>query len=74
MVYLTQFLGNTEYIALIHEFKTKKIIPEDSSDYDQLLSDFVGDSCIPGTYDEKSFTGDREKMCRCPSTVEVSSA
>lgn len=53
-----------EFVAFIDAGREKKVLNKNVCNYDKLLTEFVGDSCVPGTFQQESFEGDKEKLCR----------
>ncbi|KAF5300806.1 hypothetical protein FQR65_LT09109 [Abscondita terminalis] len=59
--------GGIEWLSFINYARHNNILPTTSCDYGKLISDFVGDSCMPGAHDaehEASTETDKEKLCR----------
>lgn len=57
------------------EGRTKGVLAKDTCDYGKLVSDFVSDSCVPGTNsDDHAVTAgtDSDKLCSlCQSSASV---
>lgn len=55
-------------------FITHSMKNKNNCDYGEYISEFLGDSCIPGAYDdlhEVTMRTNREKLCKlCPSAPE----
>lgn len=58
--------GGIEWLSFINTAREHKVLSKKTCDYGELLSEFVGDSCVPGARDpehEKSSTTNENKMC-----------
>lgn len=62
--YLFFFLP--EWLSFINVARDRKVLAKTTCDYGELISDFVGDSCMPGAHDaehEKSAKTHSDKLC-----------
>lgn len=66
-----------EFLTFIDIGRNKRILSQDSCDYGWLLSEFVGDSCVPGAIEpdhEINDSTDTGKLCRmCRSSTDQTS-
>ncbi|KAF5299227.1 hypothetical protein FQA39_LY02400 [Lamprigera yunnana] len=58
--------GGIEWLSFINITRDRGILSKASCDYGKLISDFVGDSCMPGAHDKEHETSeiDQDKLCR----------
>jgi len=58
--------GGIEWLSFINTARTHKVLSKTTCDYGELISEFVGDSCMPGARDaehEISDKIDKNKLC-----------
>ncbi|KAK4881294.1 hypothetical protein RN001_004613 [Aquatica leii] len=59
--------GGIEWLAFINLTRDRGILSKASCDYGKLITDFVGDSCMPGAHDrehEATIEIDKDKLCK----------
>lgn len=66
MEYYSNIYIILEWLSFINTAREHGVMSKKICDYGELVSDFLGDSCVPGALDvehEKSLTTDHEKLC-----------
>jgi len=59
--------GGIEWLSFINTAREHKILSKSTCDYGELISEFVGDSCIPGAHDgehEKTSKTNHDLLCK----------
>lgn len=63
-------------MAFINRLRNASILPNDSCDYGKLVSDFLGDSCMPGARNDlhtPTESTNVDKMCKLCVSQKIGS-